>query len=90
MKKSYDVDINKTVVSTKRFLNFHDVQKHWSKTKNERYDVHLMITLYVIFRMADKSYRRFRRLLESCPPAALEIKKAPCFTALSASRGCPF
>lgn len=82
MKKGYDVDINKTVVKIKRFLNFHDVPKHWSKTKNETYDVHLMIVLYVLFCMADRSYRRFGRLLESCPPTSLEIKKAPCFTTL--------
>lgn len=82
MKKSYDVDINKAVVKTKKFLKFHDVQKHWSKTKNETYNVHFMIVLYVLFCMADRSYRRFRRLLESCPPTALEIRKVPCFTTL--------
>lgn len=77
MKKSYDVDINKVVVKTQRFLNCHDVPKHWSKTKNEKYDVHLMITLYVLFCMADKSYRRFKRLLESCPPTSLKLKCVP-------------
>lgn len=82
MKKSYDVNINKAVVKTKRFLKFHDVPKHWSKTKNEAYDVHFMIILYILFCMSDRSYRRFKRLLESCPPTALEIKKVPCFTTL--------
>lgn len=82
MKKSYDVGINKVVVKTQRFLKRHDVPKHWSKTKNEAYDVQFMIVLYVLFCMADRSYRRFRKLVESCPPTALEIKKVPCFTTL--------
>ena len=82
MKKSYDVDINKVVAKTEKFLRSHDVPKHWSKTKNERYDVHFMITLYVLFCMADRSYRRFRRLIESCHPAVMEITQVPCFTTL--------
>src|SRR3989338_696935 len=82
MKKSYDVDINKVVAKTQKFLRCHDVPKHWSKTKNEHYDVHFMITLYVLFCMADRSYRRFKRLIESCPPAVMEITKVPCFTTL--------
>lgn len=82
MKKSYDVDINKAVVKTKRFLKRNDVPRHWSKTKNERYDVHFMIVLYVHFCMADRSYRRFRRLIQSCPPTALDVKKVPSFTTL--------
>ncbi len=82
MKKSYDVDINKVVVKTQRFLKCHDVPKHWSKTKNEQYDVHFMITLHVLFCMADRSYRRFKRLIESCPPAVMRVTKVPCFTTL--------
>lgn len=82
MKKSYDVDINKVVVKTQRFLRRHDVPKHWSRTRNEQYDVHTMIVLYVLFCMADKSYRRFRRLLESCPPTALKLKKVPTISTL--------
>ena len=58
-KRTYDVDLNKVVGKTFKFLRNHDVPRHWSKTKNEKYDVHLMIVLYVLFCMADKSYKRF-------------------------------
>jgi hypothetical protein len=76
-KKTYDVDLNKVVEKTISFLERHDVPKHWSKSKNEKYDVHTMIVYYVLFCMADKSYKRFRRLLESCPPTSLIIKVVP-------------
>jgi len=80
--RTYDVDLNKVVVETQRFLKRHDVPKHWSKTRNEKYDTHLMIVFYVLFCMADKSYRRFRRLLESCPPTILKLDKVPSVSTL--------
>jgi len=76
-KRTYDVDLNKLVVKTFKFLDRHDVPKHWSKTKNETYDVHLMIVLYVLYCMADKSYKRFKRLVESCPPTTLNLESIP-------------
>ena len=76
-KRTYDVDLNKVVAKTLKFLRTHDIPKHWSKTKNEKYDVHLMIVLYVLFCMADKSYKRFRQLVKSCPPLTLRLKKFP-------------
>lgn len=75
--KTYDVDINKVVVKTYRFLRFHDVPKHLSKRRNEKYTVHDMVVLYVLFCMADKSYKRFYRLLESCSPNALNLPSIP-------------
>ena len=80
--KTYDVDLNKVVEKTLIFLKRHDVPKHWSKTRNELYDVHLMIGLYVLYCMADKSYRRFRRLLQSCPPTSLNLDTVPSFTTM--------
>jgi len=76
-KRTYDVDLNKLVVKTFKFLRNHDVPRHWSKTKNEKYDVHVMIVLYVLFCMADKSYKRFRTLVDSCPPSTLNLKSMP-------------
>ena len=76
-KRTYDVDLNKLVGKTFKFLRNHDVPMHWSRTKNEKYDVHLMIVLYVLFCMADKSYKRFKRLVESCPPTTLKLKTVP-------------
>jgi hypothetical protein len=76
-KRTYDIDLNKVVAKTFKFLRNHDVPKHWSKTKNEAYDVHLMIVLYVLFCMADKSYKRFWQLVNSCPPLTLKLKSYP-------------
>lgn len=80
--KTYDVDINIVVEKTKRFLKYRDVPKHWSKTKNEKYDVHLMIVFYVLFCMADRSYKRFYRLLESCPPTSIKPDFVPSVSTL--------
>ena len=80
--KTYDVELNKVVAKTIKFLRNHDVPRHWSRSRNEKYDVHVMIVLYVLFCMADKSYRRFRRVLESSPPRALKLDSVPCFTTL--------
>ena len=76
-KRTYDVDLNKVIEKTFRFLERHDVPKHWSKTKNEQYDVHLMIVFYVLYCMADKGYKRFRRIVQSCPPTTLKLKSIP-------------
>ena len=77
LERTYDVDLNKVVVQTFAFCKRHDVPHHWSKTKNEGYDVHLMIVLYVLFCMADKSYKRFWRLVSSCPPTILKFVTYP-------------
>lgn len=76
-KRTYDVELNKVVEKTFKFLRNHDVPKHNSKTKNEKYDVHLMIVLYVLFCMSDKSYKRFRTQVKSCPPLNLKLKSMP-------------
>jgi len=76
-ERTYDVDLNKVVGKTFKFCRTHGVPKHWSKTKNEAYDVHHMMVFYVLFCLADKSYKRFYRLLESCPPTILKLKNTP-------------
>ena len=81
-ERTYDVELNKLVVRTFKFLRNHDVPRHWSKTENEKYDVHLMIVLYVLYCLADKSYKRFRRVVESCPPIALQLESVPSVSTL--------
>lgn len=76
-KRTYDVDLNKVVGKTFDFLKKQDVPRHWSKTKNEKYDVHVMIVLHVLYCLADKSYNRFRRIIESCPPTSLALNSIP-------------
>ena len=82
-KRTYDVDLNKLVDKTFKFLRNNDVPRHWSKTNNEKYDVHLMLVLYALFCLADKSYRRFRRLIESCPPTNLKLKQVPSISTMN-------
>lgn len=81
-ERTYDVDLNKVVEKTFKFCRNHDIPKHWSKTKNEAYDVHHIIVFYVLFCMADKSYKRFYRLLKSCPPTILKLKSTPVVSTL--------
>jgi hypothetical protein len=81
-KRTYDVDINKVVDRTFQFLKRHDVPKHWSKQKNEYFDVHTIIVLYVLFCMSDKSYKRFKRLIDSCPPTHLQLGRVPSYSTL--------
>lgn len=76
-ERTYDVELNKLVVKTFQFLERHDVPRHLSKTRNEKYDVHLMLILYALFCLADKSYKRFWRLLESSPPTSLNLESLP-------------
>jgi hypothetical protein len=77
IERTYDVDLNKLVEKTFKFLRNNDVPRHLSKTKNEKYDLHLMLALLVLFCLADKSLRRFRRLIESCPPTTLKLESVP-------------
>jgi hypothetical protein len=81
-KRTYDQDLNKVVVKTQQFLRRHKVPLHLSKRRNEKYNVHLMLVFYVLFCMADKSYRRFEKLLHSCPPTALTGIHFPRFNTL--------
>ena len=81
-KRTYDVDINKLVAKTFKFLRNNDIPEHWSKTKNERYSVHIMVVFYVLFCLADRSYRRFEKLISSCPPTSFKLKKYPDFTTM--------
>ena len=76
-ERTYDVDLNKVVEKTFKFCRNHGVPKHWSKTKNEVYNVHYIMVFYVLFCMANKSYKRFYRLLESCPPTVLRLNSTP-------------
>jgi hypothetical protein len=76
-RRTYDVDLNKVVDKTFRFLRRNDVPRHWSKTKNEKYDVHLMIVLYVLYCMSDKSYATFKTRLLSSPPTSLNLPSIP-------------
>ncbi|MBI3051690.1 hypothetical protein HYY74_04505 [Candidatus Woesearchaeota archaeon] len=61
--RTYSVNLKNFVERTYKFLRSVDVPTHWSKTKNEKYDVHTILVLYGLFCLADKSYSRFVELI---------------------------
>ena len=75
--RTYSVNLKKLVRKTRKFLECSDVPKHWSKTKNEKYDVHTMIVFYVLFCLADKSYQRFVKLVEPSVKELFGLEKVP-------------
>lgn len=75
--RTYSVNLKKLVKKTYRFLRFIDVPKHWSKTKNERYDVHMMLVFYILFCMADRSYSRFVKLIEPSMKELFGVERVP-------------
>jgi len=71
------VNLKKLVKTVFKFLKKHDVPRHWSKTKNEAYDVHLMCALYALFCLADRSYERFEKLVEPSMKELFGLSKTP-------------
>lgn len=80
--RTYSVNLKKLVKKTYKFLRNSDVPKHWSKTKNETYDVHTMLVLYVLFCLADKSYARFVKQIEPSMKELFGFDKAPAASTL--------
>jgi len=80
--RTYSVNLKKLVKTTYKFLRNIDVKKHWSKTKNERYDVHTVIVLFVLFCLADKSYSRFVKLVEPAVRELLDLERVPALSTL--------
>lgn len=50
---------NKLVARTRRLVKKAQVPLHWSKTKNEKFDVHTVCVLFVLFQIEQKDYRLF-------------------------------
>lgn len=80
--RTYSVNLKKLVRKTFKFLARTDVPKHWSKTKNERYDVHTMLVFYVLFCLADKSYCRFVKQVEPSVRELFGFTRVPCKSTL--------
>ncbi|HZX11874.1 MAG TPA: hypothetical protein VFE88_00245 [Candidatus Nanoarchaeia archaeon] len=65
---------------TQRLVSRFGVPKHWSKRRNEKFDVHTVCVFFVFFSIEDKSYRRFVAfLLES---KTINLKEEPHWTTL--------
>ncbi len=71
---------NKLVIKTKKLVERYDVPEHWSKTKNEKFDVHTICILFVLFQIEQKDYRLFSGWLSIT--TALGLKDVPHFTTL--------
>ena len=71
---------NKLVFRTRRLVEKYAVPRHWSKTKNERFDVHTICVLFVLFQIEQKDYRLFSAWLAITP--ALGLPNVPHWTTL--------
>jgi len=80
--KTYSVNLKKVVKKTLKFCRNNDVPWHLSKTKNELYGVHVMLALYVLFCMADRSYARFVKLVEPSMNELFGIDRTPASSTL--------
>mgnify|MGYP001588495327 CR=1 FL=1 len=57
--RTYSVNLKKVVKKTYKFLKNSDLPKHWSKTKNEKYNVHTMIKMKNIIPLTEARRRLF-------------------------------
>jgi hypothetical protein len=65
---------------TQRLAILLGVPKHWSKSKNEKFDVHTICVFFVFFSIEDKSYRRFVAFLFESK--TLNLEEEPHWTTL--------
>ena len=79
---TYAIDLKNLMKVTGRFLRRHDVPLHFSKRKNEKYNTHQMLVLYVFFCLFDMPIDRFGELLKITDLSAIGIGKAPYFTTM--------
>lgn len=71
---------NKLFAKTRAFVARYNVPRHWSKTRNEKFDVHTICVLYVLFEVENKDYRMFSAWLAIAP--ALGLPDVPHWTTL--------
>ena len=71
---------NKLISNTRALVAREKVPKHWSKTKNEKFDIHSVCVLFVLFQIENKDYRLFSAWLEIAP--ALGLPSIPHWTTL--------
>ena len=71
---------NKLVERTRRLVKRHNVPLHWSRTKNEKFNVHTVCILFVLFQIEQKDYRLFAGWLSIT--TALGLPDVPHWTTL--------
>ena len=74
------LNYNKLVHKTNKLVKKYKVPEHWSKTKNEKFNVHTICVLFILFQIEQKDYRLFSSWLEITP--LLGLKEVPHWTTL--------
>ena len=80
MGKDGILSYNKLVARTYRLVRRYGVPYHWSKTKNEKFNVHTVCVLFVLFEIEQKDYRLFAGWLSIA--TALGLPDVPHWTTL--------
>src|SRR3989338_9467269 len=79
---TYVVDLKKLVKLTYRLLRRFDVPEHRSKSKNEQFSAHQMITLFVLYCLFDLPIDRFGELVKILDLSLLGLKRAPHYSTM--------
>jgi len=79
---TYAVDLKKLLKTSRRFLRRCDVPEHFSKTRNEQYNLHQMLMLYVLFCLFDVGIDRFGEIVKIIDLSALELERAPHYSTM--------
>ena len=58
------------------------VPQHWSRTRNELFEVHTVCVLFVLFQIEQKDYRQFSSWLAISTALGLKLKRIPHWTSL--------
>jgi hypothetical protein len=80
MVKDGVLSYNKLVAKTYRLTRRYGVPLHWSRTKNEKFNVHTVCVLFVLFQIEQKDYRLFAGWLSIA--TALGLQDVPHWTTL--------
>lgn len=79
---TYVVDIKKLMKITGRFLRRHDVPLHFSKSKNEKYDSHQMLILFILFCLMDIGIDRFGEWIKIMDLSIIGITDKPHYSTM--------
>lgn len=73
---------NNLVAETCKMIAEECVPLHWSRTRNELFDVHTICVLFVLFQLEQKDYRHFSSWLAVSTALGLKLKRVPHWTSL--------
>ena len=79
---TYVVDLKKLMKVASKFLRKCDVPLHFSKSKNEKYNSHQQLVLYILFCLLDVGIDRFGEFLKIMDLTEIGIKKSPHYSTL--------